>query len=119
MKLFYSLNPEENKRIIEEKIKRITTIREEYKAKNKYSKYISASSYDTICLKSDGTVLSTADNKDGQCDVSDWKDIVSVSSGGYHTVGLKQDGTLVSTRYTGKFNYGQCGVSGWRDIVDV
>mgnify|MGYP003442152156 CR=1 FL=1 len=36
------------------------------------------------------------DNEDNQCNVSDWKDIVSVSAGTNHTVGLKSDGTVVA-----------------------
>ena len=70
----------------------------------------------TIGLKSDGTVVATGDNEYGQCDVSDWKDIVAVSAGDYHTVGLKADGTVVAT---GDNEYGQCDVSDWKDIVAV
>ena len=119
MRLFYSLDHEENKRIIEENIKRITTIREEYVAKNEYRKFLSASYEFTIALKSDGTVVATGKNDDGQCNVSDWKDIVAVATGARHTVGLKSDGTVVATKYTGEYNYGQCNISGWKDIIAV
>ncbi len=50
----------------------------------------------------------------GQCEVSDWTDIVSVSAGAYHTVGLKSDGTVVAT---GDNDDGQCDVSDWTDIA--
>lgn len=46
----------------------------------------------------------------GQCDVSDWKDIVAVAVGGNHTVGLCADGTVLAA---GSNENGQCNVSGW------
>ena len=70
----------------------------------------------TICLKSDGTVVATGNNDYGQCDVSDWSDIVSISCGYNHAVGLKSDGTVV---VTGNNDYGQCDVSNWKDIVSI
>gem|GEM_PF-6405689 len=70
----------------------------------------------TVGLKSDGTVVAVGRNFDGQCDVSDWRGITSVSAGTFHTVGLKSDGTVVAAG-TG-FN-GECRVSEWRNIVAV
>jgi hypothetical protein len=70
----------------------------------------------TVGLKSDGTVVATGYNGDGQCDVGGWRDIVSVSAGYDHTVGLKSDGTVVAT---GDNEDGQCDVGGWRDIASV
>ena len=67
----------------------------------------------TVGLKSDGTVVATGKNEDGQCDVSGWRNIVVVAAGTRHTVGLKSDGTVV---VTGDNEYGQCDVSGWTDI---
>ena len=82
---------------------------------------ISAGGWHTVGLKSDGTVVAVGYNDDGQCDVSDWTNIVAVSAGGSHTVGLKSDGTVVATKYTGYKSdyYGQCDVSDWTDIVAV
>ena len=81
---------------------------------------IDASTFNTVGLKSDGTVIATRlTNKEhdyGQCDVSGWTDIVAVSAGYGHTVGLKSDGTVVAVGYN---KYGQCNVSGWTDIVAV
>ena len=77
---------------------------------------LSASGVQTIGLKSDGTVVACGENKHGQCNVSNWTDIVAVSSRGAHTVGLKSDGTVMAC---GKNVYGQCNVSGWTDIVAV
>ena len=75
---------------------------------------VSAGYSHTVALKSDGTVVAVGDNSYGQCDVSDWKDIVAVSAGPRHTVGLKSDGTVVAV---GDNSYGQCDVSCWNDIV--
>jgi len=70
----------------------------------------------TVGLKSVGTVVAVGDNDYGQCDVSDWNDIVAVSAGRSYTVGLKSDGTVVTVGY----NYdGQCNVSDWKDIVAI
>ena len=67
-------------------------------------------------LQADGPVLATKYSGYeyfGQCDVSDWTDIVAVSAGTVHTVGLKSDGTVVAV---GDNDYDKCDVSGWRDI---
>ena len=45
-------------------------------------------------LRSDGTVLAAGDNAFGQCDVSDWKDIVQVEVRDNLSVGLTKDGEL-------------------------
>ncbi|MBR3803438.1 MAG: TIR domain-containing protein [Clostridia bacterium] len=76
-----------------------------------------AAGYDhTVGLKSDGTVIAVGNNDCGQCDVTNWKNIVSVSAGSYHTVGLKSDGTVVAV---GDNYRGQCGISEWTNIVAV
>ncbi len=74
---------------------------------------IAAGDYHTVGLKADGTVVVAGDNDDGQCNVSDWTDIVSIAAGSFHTVGLKADGTVVAAGYNGS---GQCDVSDWTDI---
>jgi alpha-tubulin suppressor-like RCC1 family protein len=45
--------------------------------------------------------------------VSDWTDIVAISTGELHTVGLKSDGTLIAV---GDNDWGQCDVRGWAGI---
>lgn len=72
----------------------------------------------TVGLKTDGTVVATKYIGNpmldfGQCDVSDWKDIVAVAAGDMNTVGLKEDGTVVAVGYNG---FGQCDVDHWKDI---
>ena len=74
---------------------------------------ISVGSNHTVGLKADGTVVAVGYNKYGQCEVSDWTDIVAVSAGDNHTVGLKADGTVVAV---GDNDYDKCDVSLWRDI---
>ena len=77
---------------------------------------ISAGGFCTIGLKADGTVVAVGNNEDGQCDVSDWVDIVAISAGACHTVGLKSDGTVIAV---GKNQNDQCDVSDWTDIVAI
>ena len=70
----------------------------------------------TVGLKANGTVVAEGSNINGECEVSDWQDIVAVSVGFGHTVGLKSDGTVVAV---GDNANGECKVSDWRDIVAV
>lgn len=79
---------------------------------------ISAKHFQSIALKSDGTVIAAGDNRCGQCDdVWGWTDIVGVFAGGFgHAAGLKKDGTVVAI---GDNNRGQCNVQDWTDIVDL
>ena len=70
----------------------------------------------SVGLKSDGTVVAVGDNEYGQCDVSDWTDIVAITTGGNHTIGLKSDNTVVAVGYN---EDGRCNVSNWTDIVAV
>lgn len=83
---------------------------------------IAAGCRHTVGLKSDGTVTAVGDNKYGQCDVSDWSDIVAVAAGNVHmatntgnahTIGLKSDGTVVAVGWN---EYGQCDVNVWCGI---
>ena len=53
-------------------------------------------------------------NSDGECEVSDWSDIVVVTTGGAQTVGLKPDGTVVAA---GLKEADQRTVGNWTDIV--
>ena len=57
---------------------------------------LSAGEYNTIAVRNDGTVVAVGHNEHGECDVSEWTDIVAVSAGSGHTVGLKSDGTVVA-----------------------
>lgn len=70
----------------------------------------------TVAIKNNGTVVAIGYNKYGQCNVSDWTDIVAVSAGNAHTVGLKSDGTVVAV---GSNMDGQSDVFDWTDIVAI
>ncbi len=70
----------------------------------------------TVAIKQNGSVIATGLDYVGQCDVSDWKNIISVSAGNGFTLGLKSDGTVVAT---GLSIWGECDVSDWKNIVAV
>ena len=67
-------------------------------------------------LTNDGKVLAYGNNEYGQCDVSEWTDIVDIAAGSNFSLGLKVDGTVVAT---GNNDSGQCDVSGWKDIICI
>jgi len=69
-----------------------------------------------IGLKSDGTVVATGDNINGQCNVSSWTGITQVAFSSNSTFGLKSDGTVVAT---GNLNYGQSAVLNWTGIKQI
>ena len=64
----------------------------------------------TIGLKADGSVVACGN---GSTNVSDWKDIASISTSG-STIGIKTDGTILTTNTD---LAGEWDVSGWTDIV--
>lgn len=75
---------------------------------------IAAGHRHSIVLKADGTVMAVGNNKLGQCNVRDWRNIIAVAAGNVHratntgnahTIGLKSDGTVVAV---GDNEYGQC-----------
>lgn len=80
-----------------------------------YSNKIASGSSYAVRIKKDGTVTASGWNTHGQCNVSDWTDIMAISAN-IHTVGLKSDGTVVATGYN---DNGQCDVSDWTDIVAI
>ena len=102
---------------------------EEYKSSNQYlvecwnhvavRDTIAAGNHHTVGLRSDGTVVATkltGQDYYGQCDVSDWTDIVAIAAGVQHTVGLRSDGTVVAV---GDNSNGQCNISDWTNIVAI
>jgi hypothetical protein len=114
----------EEKRQLQERILELKKTRERIA---KYNGCISIGGDYTVGLKADGTVVAVGNNKDGQCNVSGWRDIVAVFTGAHYTVGLKADGTVVAVGKNTTFDFGlhkevpsrQCDVSGWRDIGPV
>jgi len=73
----------------------------------------------TIGLRADGTVVATGGNFDGECDVSNWTDIIAIDTDGNHTVGLKSDGTVVAAGFNSWESYDACDVGEWTDIIYV
>ena len=73
----------------------------------------------TAALKTDGTVIAVGNNDDGQCDVSDWTDIVAISARSSQTVGLKADGTVVAVGEGSYGTYDKCAIFDWTDIVAI
>lgn len=57
-----------------------------------------SSSYSHIVLRlKDGTMCAYGENGRGQCDVSDWQDILFFTAKGTFTVGVKNDGSVLTT----------------------
>jgi alpha-tubulin suppressor-like RCC1 family protein len=74
----------------------------------------------SVVLKSDGTVYAVGDNSWGQCDLSEWTDIVTLSASTAHTAGVQSDGSvIVSGMSKGGNIYGQCNTQDWKDIISV
>ncbi len=73
---------------------------------------IASGSSHIVGLKVDGTVVSVGSNSYGECDVSDWTDIVAISASTI-TMGLRSDGTVVAI---GGHDSKQRDVDGWSDI---
>lgn len=75
----------------------------------------------TFAIRSDGTPVVTdyqgsSEYDHGQDAVTDWTDLVEISTGWDHTVGLRSDGTVAAV---GNRRHRQCDVSDWTDIVSV
>jgi len=77
---------------------------------------VAAGYYQTVGLKSDGTVVAVGYNGYGQGNVSSWTGITQVAAGADNTVGLKSDGTVVAV---GDNEWGECNVSSWAGITQV
>jgi alpha-tubulin suppressor-like RCC1 family protein len=81
---------------------------------------IAAGSQHTLGLKTDGMVVATGNNENGQCEVSQWTEIVAVFAGDVNSFGLKADGTLVvSGQPDESEDFGQSDVSQWTNIKAV
>lgn len=76
---------------------------------------IAASSYITMGLKTDGTVVTNMFMLDNEFDLG-WNDIVDIACGYRHRIGLKSNGTVMAA---GDNDRGQCDVASWQDVVAV
>lgn len=75
---------------------------------------ISAGIRYSVAVTKDNKTISTGYNYDGQSDVLEWEDIISVSAKGIYTIGLKSDGTVVTSSKISNFDD-----SDWTDIIAV
>ena len=77
---------------------------------------LSAGAYVTTAIRADGSVVAVGESDEGQCDVTEWTDVIDVAVGRFHSVGVRSDGSVVAigANYDGK-----CNVSEWTDIIDV
>lgn len=69
-----------------------------------------------LFLTEDGAVQAAGDNDLGQCNVSDWADVVAVAAGYAHSLGLTRDGRVLAA---GDDSCGQCDVSEWTRVVSI
>lgn len=69
-----------------------------------------------VLLHNDGTVTAMGSNASGQCDVSQWTNVVKVVAGADFTAGLRSDGTLYAC---GSNISGQCDVDGITGVMDI
>jgi len=77
---------------------------------------IAAGNNHTVRLRENGTVVAIGGNSQGQLDVGEWRNIVSISAGAFHTVGLRSDGTVVAV---GSNSHGQLDVDRWTNITAI
>lgn len=68
---------------------------------------VNGSKKNVLGLKNDGTVVAAGWNLNGECDVSEWSDIVQIEAVINTSYGLKADGTIVAA---GSNRYGDCNV---------
>jgi len=78
--------------------------------------YLITSGSSIFGIQADNTVVALGNNDEGQCNVSNWADIVTISVDYGLTVGLKANGKVVAV---GRNDYGQCNVSKWRNIIAI
>ena len=80
---------------------------------NPYLNIIGAGRDHTVYLRPNGTACAAGLNGDGQTNVENWIDVISVCAGDRHSLGLTSDGYVYAV---GKNNEAQCDVSYWKNI---
>lgn len=78
-------------------------------------KTIDFASGTVLGLRENGTVMAIGEDVCGECEVSDWADIIDVEMGGNFSVGLKEDGTVVVAGY----DYYLSDIYKWKDVVAI
>ena len=69
----------------------------EWRARRRQDAALAASKDHVVMLRADGTVAAAGNNDSGQCNVSDWKNIVAVYAEDSVTYGIKEDGSIAVT----------------------
>ncbi len=69
-----------------------------------------------LMLKNDGTVAAAGANTFGQCNTSEWTDVVKIAAGADFSAALRSDGTLYAC---GSNLSGQCQIEGISNIIDI
>ncbi len=80
---------------------------------------IASGEHHSLSIRADKTVQAATTmrfSNYGECNVSSWADIISVSVGTYHSVGLTSDGHIA---VAGDNRFGQCDVSEWENIIAI
>lgn len=57
--------------------------------------FIAVRKYQPTGLTTDGTVVATGNNSNGQRDTLDWVNMIALAAGDHNTVGIKFDATVV------------------------
>ena len=70
-------------------------------------------------MRKDGRVVAVGDNSYGQCNVTDWHDIIAISAGDYHTIGLTSDGHVLTTQTKEDAPDSYAEISSWENIVAI
>ena len=77
---------------------------------------IACSMHHCVALKPDGTVIAVGENRDGQCNVSGWRNVVAVDCDNNGTVGLTAAGTVL---YAGSTFHHQAQCTRWNNIKAI
>lgn len=70
----------------------------------------------TVILRPDGTVKAVGSNKNGQCNVHDWKSITAVATNQFYTIGLCKDGTVKAAG--GNFLF-RNKLNDWKNVTSI
>ena len=77
---------------------------------------VAAGKKHSVGLRSDGTLISTGNNENGQCNVDDWEKIIHIDASDTMTVGASWEGKAYSTSLDETL---QSQIAAWTDIVMI
>lgn len=79
-------------------------------------KTVSAGGNHVIAIQNDGSVVAAGDNSCGQCEVTNWTNIVEVAAGANHSVGLRENQSVV---VAGDNGYNVKDAAGLQNVVKI